>query len=52
MVLPSYVTEEDIALFKEAQEKTQKDLDKVIIDFCWFVILALYVERKMIMAHT
>ncbi|XP_035826689.1 histone acetyltransferase KAT6B isoform X2 [Aplysia californica] len=26
MVLPSYVTEDDIALFKEAQEKTQTDL--------------------------
>ncbi|GFS01306.1 histone acetyltransferase [Elysia marginata] len=29
MVLPSYVTEDDIALFKEAQEKTQRDLEKV-----------------------
>ena len=33
MVLPSYVTEDDIALFKEAQEKTQRDLEKVIIRF-------------------
>ncbi|GFO12511.1 histone acetyltransferase [Plakobranchus ocellatus] len=29
MILPSYVTEDDIALFKEAQEKTQKELVKI-----------------------
>ncbi|CAL1543258.1 unnamed protein product [Lymnaea stagnalis] len=28
MVLPSYVTEEDVTLFKQAQEQSQKDLDK------------------------
>ena len=30
LLVPTYVTEEDIAMFKEAQDKTQTDLFKVI----------------------